>query len=65
MFWPFDLPFTPTLPDWWIAGQLPSTTYPMPICGCTGPCLNSDCPHRPKATCENMKLGATYGMLGR
>ena len=31
--------------------SLPSISHPMPICGCTGPCCNSACPHAPKVTC--------------
>jgi len=30
---------------------LPSVATPMPICGCTGPCANAACPHRPVVTC--------------
>lgn len=30
---------------------IPSMLHPMPICGCTGPCGNAACPHRPVVTC--------------
>ena len=30
---------------------MPLRLYPMPGCGCTGPCCNVACPHAPKVTC--------------
>lgn len=39
----------------WVENPFPA--YPMPICGCTGPCANAACPHAPKTTC------GTFGQL--
>jgi len=44
----------PQLPPY----NIPSSPAPMPICGCTGPCGNSACPHRAIHTCA---VSNTYG----
>lgn len=51
----------PTNPDQ--AGWRPPM-YPMPVCGCTGPCGNAACPHRPKITCATIpqfSVANSYG----
>lgn len=56
---------TPEITKWPI-GPLPpyvpnppvmQPIYPMPVCGCRGPCGNAACPHMPKITC------ATFGQF--
>lgn len=47
---PTGWPFKPLGPDFPEYAQVPPT-WPMPVCGCTGPCANAACPHRLRVTC--------------